>query len=158
MFTIKQFDIKQKGENMENNFPALKIRCISNLIRRTLDNNLNTEFDDITNINSWIIRYIDKNSNKNIYQKDLEKEFSITRSTASKVVNLMEKKGYIKRESVEGDARLKKLTLTDKAKDVTYIMKRNVSNIEKKMVKGISKEDLEVFCNVIDKMERNILE
>ena len=126
MFTIKQFDIKQKGENMENNFPALKIRCISNLIRRTLDNNLNTKFDDITNINSWIIRYIDKNSNKNIYQKDLEKEFSITRSTASKVVNLMEKKGYIKRESVEGDARLKKLTLTDKAKDVTYIMKRNV--------------------------------
>ena len=158
MFTIKQFDIKQKGENMENNFPALKIRCISNLIRRTLDNNLNTKFDDITNINSWIIRYIDKNSNKNIYQKDLEKEFSITRSTASKVVNLMEKKGYIKRESVEGDARLKKLTLTDKAKDVTYIMKRNVSNIEKKMVKGISKEDLEVFCNVIDKLERNILE
>lgn len=158
MFTIKQFDIKQKGENMENNFPALKIRCISNLIRRTLDNNLNTKFDDITNINSWIIRYIDKNSDKDIYQKDLEKEFSITRSTASKVVNLMEKKGYIKRESVEGDARLKKLTLTDKAKDVTYIMKRNVTNIEKKMVKGISKEELEIFCNVIDKMEKNILE
>ena len=52
---------------------------------------------------------------KNQTIKCIEKEFDITRSTASKNVDLLVENGYILREPVDYDARLKKLVLTEKS-------------------------------------------
>ena len=52
-----------------------------------------------------------------IYQKDIEKEFSINRSTTSEMLKLMCKKGMIEREEVECDARLKKIVLTESSRN-----------------------------------------
>ena len=46
-------------------------------------------------------------------QRDIEREFSITRSTVTNILQLMERKGYIQRQSVPQDARLKQLVLTE---------------------------------------------
>ena len=48
-----------------------------------------------------------------VFQRDIEREFSITRSTVTNILQLMEKKGYIERRSVPRDARLKQLILTE---------------------------------------------
>ena len=48
-----------------------------------------------------------------VFQRDIEREFSITRSTVTNILQLMERKGYIERRSVPQDARLKKLVLTE---------------------------------------------
>ena len=42
--------------------------------------------------NLWVIDYVTDNSDKDIYQKDIEAEFSINRATASKMLSLMEEK------------------------------------------------------------------
>lgn len=61
----------------------------------------------LTGANGRIICYLWEHQNEEIYQKDLEKEFGINRSTASREVGLMEKKGilfsYLKRmrENIE---------------------------------------------------------
>ena len=49
-----------------------------------------------------------------MFQRDIEREFSITRSTVTNILQLMERKGYIERQSVPQDARLKRLVLTEK--------------------------------------------
>ena len=51
---------------------------------------------------------------RDVFQKDVEEAFHITRSSVTSAVQLMEKKGYITRRSVPCDARLKKLALTDR--------------------------------------------
>ena len=56
-----------------------------------------------------------------IYQKDVEKEFQIRRSTATGTLQILEKNGFIRREPVKQDARLKKLVPTDKAKEYASI-------------------------------------
>ena len=48
-----------------------------------------------------------------VFQRDIEREFSITRSTVTNILQLMERKGYIQRLSVPQDARLKQLVLTE---------------------------------------------
>ena len=48
-----------------------------------------------------------------MFQRDIEREFSITRSTVTNILQLMERKGYIERRSVPQDARLKQLVLTE---------------------------------------------
>ena len=51
----------------------------------------------------------------NVYQKDIEKQFSIRRSTATESLKRLETQGWIKRETSTKDARLKDIVLTEKA-------------------------------------------
>ena len=101
------------------------VRILSHQIHRWIENAPNKKkIDSVTGANAWIIGYIsDKtDNNEDVFQKDLESCFEITRSTASKVVNLMVEKGLIERQSVPWDARLKKLVLTDRAREVNKLM------------------------------------
>jgi DNA-binding MarR family transcriptional regulator len=70
--------------------------------------------DEVTAISGRIMGLIYFNSDRDIFPKDVEQAFKITRSSVTSVVQLMEKNGYISRQPVPYDARLKKLVLTDK--------------------------------------------
>lgn len=136
-----------------------ELRVLDNLIKRFIDNQMNTaQIDRITGSNGWIIGYLRDHSEKPVYQKDLEAEFNITRSTASKVVNLMVEKGLIIRESVPEDARLKKLTLTPKAVALAKEMEHNREVVEAQIVKGFSEEELEQFYSYIERIKKNVSE
>ena len=69
--------------------------------------------EELTSMHGRILGYLYWSRPKDVYQKDIEEHFNITRSSVSGIVKLMEQKGYILRQSVQGDARLKKLSLTD---------------------------------------------
>ena len=97
---------------MTKEYVSRKLHSLSNLIMRYFDNSpIKKSLDQVTGTNGWIIGYLADHDDRVIYQKDLEKEFGITRSTASKVVNRMEQKGLIRRECVAEDARLRKLSV-----------------------------------------------
>ena len=116
------------------------------------------QIDRITGSNGWIIAYLRDHPSGPVYQKDLESEFNITRSTASKVVNLMEEKGLIRRESVPEDARLKKLTLMPKAIALGEEMERNRDIVEAQIVKGFTEDELEQFYSYIERIKKNVSE
>ena len=71
------------------------------------------DYDQLTVMNGWILHYLSMNEGKEVFQKDIENEFGITRSTVTGIIKLMEQKGFITRISVPKDARLKQLVLTD---------------------------------------------
>lgn len=70
----------------------------------------------VTPMHGWIMEYLYRHSETPVFQRDIEREFSITRSTVTNILQLMERKGYITRQSVEQDARLKQLVLTEKGR------------------------------------------
>ncbi len=91
-----------------------QIRRVNNLIvRRNNFYGRQNGVEDITSMHGWIMAYLYRHREEEIFQRDIEHEFSITRSTVTNILQLMEKKGYITRESVPQDARLKRLVLTD---------------------------------------------
>ena len=100
---------------------GIRLRMLNNAVRRYIDrtSESKTEIDNLTCSNGWIIGHLCESEQlgREVYQRDLEDEFGITRSTASKVLILLEKKGLIARESVSHDARLKKITLTERSRD-----------------------------------------
>lgn len=114
----------------------------------------------MTGANAWIIGYIsDKtDNNEDVFQKDLESCFEITRSTASKVVNLMVEKGLIERQSVPWDARLKKLVLTDRAREVNKLMIEDFTEVETILSKGFTEQEMEQFFDYIHRMQKNMKE
>ena len=112
-----------------------------------------------TAMHGMFIGYIAEHSKcGDVFQKDLEKEFSLRRSTATEILRLMEKNGYIKKENVPYDARLKKLVLTDIAKAEFDLAVARFKKMEERMVRGISDEELDAFCATLEKIKNNISE
>lgn len=133
------------------------IKIVSNLIKRKVESYLSNKHSIcLTSFQGKIAGYLYLNKEKDIFQKDLEEAFSVRRSTITEVLKLMEKNQLIEKQSVEKDARLKKIVLTQKAIELHFKIKEDLKEIEKIIKKDISNEELEVFINVLNKIRKNI--
>ena len=91
-----------------------QIRRVDNLIFRKINQFARENgVEQATPMHGWIIEYLYRHRDTPVFQRDIEREFSITRSTVTNILQLMERKGYIERRSVPQDARLKQLVLTE---------------------------------------------
>lgn len=136
---------------------GFEIGRTSRLIKRVMDNSSAKEYiDTVTGTHGWALGYFHRNRDKDVFQKDFEKEFDIRRSTASRILSLMEDNGLIIRESVPYDARLKKIILTEKALEIQSRVIEYFDSLEKEYEKGISAEELNIFYSVLDKINSNI--
>ena len=93
--------------------PAMMHRVNNLIFRKTNYFNRLNHVEDLTPMHGWILSYLYHHTDAPVFQRDIEREFSITRSTVTNILQLMEKKGYIERQSVPQDARLKQLILTE---------------------------------------------
>ena len=91
-----------------------------------------------------------------IFQKDLESQMNIKPSSASAIIRQLEERGFIRRETLERDSRLKKITLTKKALALKGQVENDIEAIEKKLLKGVKKDDLDAFCRITQKMIENL--
>jgi DNA-binding MarR family transcriptional regulator len=136
------------------------IRSLNNKIARRFDANRPDKevLERITGTNRWVIGYLveQKRAGKEVYQRDLEEAFGVTRSTVSKVLDLMVRKGLIERRSVERDARLKKLVLLPKALELSERMCAYAEGVEKEITAGFSPEEIETLMSYIDRMKKNL--
>ena len=91
-----------------------QLRRVDNLIFRKINQFARANgVEQATPMHGWIIEYLYRHRDEPVFQRDIEQEFSITRSTVTNILQLMERKGYIRRQSVPQDARLKQLVLTE---------------------------------------------
>lgn len=133
------------------------VRRLSNLIKRDVEKSkLRLGLDPLSDVNGWAIGYFYDNRNKDIFQKDFENKFSIRPSTASKILKTMEQKGFIERISVETDARLKKIVLTDKAVNLHKKVIKEIDARENRLKTDISPDELEIFFRVMGKLTANM--
>lgn len=126
--------------------------------RRRENNPLLREVDGITGKNGWIIGFLSHNQDRPIYQKDIEKAFNVTRSTASKVLTLMEKKGFVQRHSVETDARLRQIVLTEKAQTIAEQMNQHRQDMEQQLIRGFSEEEKQQLTGYLNRILDNLYE
>ena len=145
----------------ENTGLGIRLRKLNNAIRRYLDHNseIIRELDNLTCSNKWIMGYLfdAEEEGRDVFQRDLEQNFGITRSTVSKVLSLLEKKELIRRESVSHDARLKKLVLTEKSCEIGRQMRRESEEMDKRLRDGFSPEEIALLCSFIQRMHNNIM-
>jgi DNA-binding MarR family transcriptional regulator len=112
--------------------------------------------DTYTTMQIWIIHYLYDNQDKDVFQRDLENDFNVRRSTVSGILQNLEKKGLIQRQSVAQDARLKKITLTEKANDIYNEMLIDIISMEQLMTENITDEEWTVFYQVLEKIKQNL--
>ena len=112
---------------------------------------------DLTILQKSILHFIlFETMQRDLYQKDLEKEFKVRRSTASENLRLLEKKGYLYRECAKEDARLKKIIPTEKAVCLRGQLLKSIERTEERIRQGIPEEDLKVFFRVLKQISANL--
>ena len=136
---------------------SFEINKTSRMLKRYIDKNTHKSYaDNLTGTHGWAIGFFYENRDKDVFQRDFEKECNIRRSSATSILKLMEKNGLIVRESVDYDARLKKITLTEKAREIHELVRNDFDALEKKITENLSKEELECFFNVLDKIQKEV--
>ena len=134
---------------------GMEIRVLSKYMGRYLD--------DIHGIDCMlsgpqglILIYLCENDEE-VYQKHIEKYFNIRRSTATGLLNSLEKNGYITKEPVENDKRMKKIKATEHAYSTVEKIDNHVIQLEKIMLDGIDEKEVKQFRNTISKMTLNLV-
>lgn len=136
---------------------GVELHSIMQIARRKMHETMdNARPDQATMMHVWVVSYLYQHQNQDIFQRDFEKQFSIRRSTATKMLQLMEKNGLISRESVPYDARLKKLMLTDKALQLHKTMIARMQAMDEKMLAGLTEAEQDTLFTLLDKIKRNI--
>ena len=129
------------------------LRILSNLVRRKIENELNQRGMEVSSSQARIIGFVYRQSqNRNIYQRDIEVEFDIRRSTVTNTLQLLEKNGYITRVSVDEDARLKKILLTDKGIAIHEVIMKSILEMEEELNSVYTREELEALFYLLDKL------
>ncbi len=93
---------------------------------------------------------------KSVYQKDIETEFKIRRSSVTSVLNTMEKNGYILRRSSRSDARLKEIILTEKAQRTGDEHHAAIDAFEHNLLAGMTEEDVMKLNSLLNKLNENL--
>ena len=91
-----------------------------------------------------------------LYQKDIEKEFGLRPSTATELLKTLESRKMIQRVSSEEDGRYKKIQFTEAAEDLRLALQQEIQKTEGLLVEGISREELNTFMKVAEKMLENL--
>lgn len=134
---------------------GILINKIANQLKRKMDKEMNENYN-LTKTQSLVLSYI--NSNNEIYQKDIEKRFSIRRSTATEILNLMEKRNLIKRIPSKIDKRINIIEITEEGLKLEKVGKEKIKELEKQMTKSLTKEEKKELIRLLEKVEQNLLE
>ena len=135
--------------------PAVK--SLSHRIGQVLNNiPAVRENKDLTGIQVWILNFLFRRGETATFQRDVEAEFNVRRSTATEILKQMERGGLIRRVPVDYDARLKKIELTEFASDVKKQLEEQVRRTENVLTDGFSKEELDAIFEYIERFKQNL--
>lgn len=148
----------KKGGFMDNQRRlGYQIRSLERMIHHRHNQSATKSYiDSLTGTHGWVIRYLYDNRDKDIFQKDIEKIFGIRRSSVTSMLQIMEKNGLITRAPVEYDARLKKITPTERALELHRMISEEIDSIEEQIAKGLTDEEIETFLTIIEKIKQNL--
>lgn len=136
---------------------GFNVRRLSNYIKRDIEkSSASGKIVLPKGVNGWAIHYFYENRDKEVFQRDFEERFSIRRSTASNILKTMEQNGFIERKSVESDARLKKILLTEKAVKIHEEIMKDIERRETLLRKGFTNAEIEQFLGMIDRFILNL--
>lgn len=135
---------------------GLELKKLNILIGRKVLKETKKRGYSISDVQIKILNYLYDCNDKKIYQRDIEKEFQIRRSTVSGILRTMEKNQFIIRVDSDSDARMKQIIINDNVKDKLKEIRKEISLFEKNLIKNIDEEDLKTFLKVIHQMQKNI--
>ena len=93
-----------------------------------------------------------------LYQRQLSEITLKDRPNITRIINILEKGGYVERRSDKNKRKVFKIYLTQKAKDIFPLLQKVTQDYRKVMAEGIKKEELEICLKVLNQVLQNLLD
>ncbi len=88
-----------------------------------------------------ILRYLNMHRNEEVHQKDIEKFFHISNPTVSGLLNRLEEKGFIVRETDLNDTRKKSVKSTNEALAMAKKLKKTMDQFENDLLSALNNDE-----------------
>lgn len=137
-----------------NDFVGFRLRIVSNLIERYSENNI--RLPRSKNVTSMVVGFIYRSGDEAVTQKDVCEKFNMSRSSVTGLIDRMEEKGIVERVPFEGDARQKRIVLTERCKKNCNRVFDSLKEFERTITKGMSAEEVKQFVFLLDKVIANV--
>lgn len=114
----------------------------------------------MTSIQSRMIGYLyfQSRRQRKVFQGQLEEEFKIRKSSVTSVIQILEKKGLVRRTGVPGDARKKELVLTEQGIAVQETVIERLERLEELVNQVLTEEERRLWFSCIRKIETRLEE
>lgn len=143
----------RKAWNNQGSMPARGVLDVGKNVGRYIERSMSR--NGLTSIQSRILGHIfmQQKQGKMVLQREIEDYFRIRRSSVTSVLQHLEQKGYITRESVPGDGRLKQLVLTESGEKLQKCSLNVLNQVEKTYRNLFTEDELEFFFECLHKMD-----
>ena len=129
-----------------------KFRMIDKYFEKRCDGSIHY----LTRVQCATLYYLYDHPDEDVFQKDIEAEFSISGATATNILKGLERQALITREPMPEDARLKKIVLTEEGIDCNAQATQNMHHMEETLTAGFSEEELEEFRDMRHKIYKSL--
>ena len=141
--------------NTAYNELGTELYALGNVMWRRMGEHIRqAELADVTPMHATIIGYLMEH--EETYQRDLEIEYQVNRSTITKIVQAMERKDYIRREAVPHDKRLKRLVLTEVGKGLSQRLQQCAEVTNREMMEALTPAEREVLIASMRKIRKKL--
>lgn len=141
----------------KHNEVGFELRELMILLSRVIDQEAAARnVDKLKGPQAWALGFIKKNDDRAIYQKDIEEELSIRKPTASRLIDRMEKNGFVRRIPSLEDKRLKQIVLTKKAEKNMSQIDDLVQTVESRLKNGLSDEEIQTYLKITRRIKMNL--
>lgn len=132
-------------------------RLIGKLARK-IESKLNRQLEDIgiTLPQLSVLLFVIDEDNRRIFQRDIEKEFSLSNPAVTGVLQRLESKGLVERRVSSYDCRCKQICPTEDARSLKAMIEQKRESAIKELVSGISEDDLAAASRVLEAMLDNL--
>lgn len=125
-------------------------------LKQSLQKTFNDVGADIT-VDQWVILY-ELHEHGSLSQNNLGENTYKDAPTVTRIIDLLSKKGLVRRKMCKEDRRKYYIELTDEGRASIETLLPHVVDFRKKGWKGLKKGDLEVLKEILDKVFDNMSE
>ncbi|BCH23459.1 hypothetical protein MesoLjLc_31700 [Mesorhizobium sp. L-8-10] len=129
------------------------IHDVSRLRRVTYDRELAPL--DITRSQWWVLAFVSRNDG--LPQTQLANELDVGKVALGSLIDRLQAAGFVERRADEKDRRVKRVFLTDKARQLIDQIGPINDSFNARILKGIPREDLELTSRTLFAMKTNLL-
>ena len=131
------------------------VKCVHKLFEDEINHNMNHINITRSQMDLLIYTFLKNKAGVEVNQVDIEKELNIKNPTVTGLINRLEKKEYIRRETSQKGSKYKSIVVTDKGIALINEGQKIADRVEKKMFSVLTKDEQNELARLLSKVIDN---
>ena len=138
-------------EDLSRNFGFI-LHDVARLLRTTFDRRVKAV--GLTRSQWWVLNHLFRNDGA--MQSELADVLEVEKATLGRLLDRLEHKGWIRRESDPGDRRVRRVLLTEEVQPAIKAMRAAAAELRRDALAGLSTEEQERFVDTLLAIKANL--